>query len=159
MLIADNHVFGSVVLSRAMMGTKGLQLHDAISGMQDELLEAMELARDLRETLVGGHLSSRRSSASSQSTSRRAQDHDSLSQTQASGTAEHRDKNRSNTSAARRPSYKGDMDDDNDLVECGYLKLVLGEWKRFFCQLGGVLGFTTSDCSIWTILHDVSSFF
>ncbi|KAF9924035.1 hypothetical protein BGZ67_009558 [Mortierella alpina] len=133
-----------------MLGTKGL---DSTSVMQDELFEAMDLARGLQKTLRGGQTSSRRSSASFQSASMRTRDHDSICETQVSGAAAVHGKKRSSSIAGSCSSKEGATDDD-DPVECGYLKLVLDEWKRRVFQLGIVLGLTTSDCNIWTKLHD-----
>ncbi|KAG9325196.1 hypothetical protein KVV02_002050 [Mortierella alpina] len=139
--------------SRAILGTKG---PDATSAMQDELFEAMDLARGLQKTLRGGQTSSRRSSASFQSASMRTRDHDSICETRVSGAAAVHGKKRSSSIAGSCSSQEGATDDD-DPVECGYLKLVLDEWKRRVFQLGIVLGLTTSDCNIWTKLHDVGS--
>ncbi|KAF9964660.1 hypothetical protein BGZ70_006121 [Mortierella alpina] len=139
--------------SRATIGTQGLDPHRRPSERQ-ELSEAMDYAQRLQETPRGEHDPSRRSSANVQSASRRAQDHDTIpSEPKAFETAAVHRTERSRLNSGPRSSHEDDADED-DPLECGYLNLVLGEWKRRLCQLGGVLGLTTSDCSIWTKLHD-----
>ncbi|CAO3570558.1 unnamed protein product [Mortierella alpina] len=140
-----------------MRGTQGFDPHDCISDMQDELLEAMDLAQELQKTIRGGHGQSRRTSANPQSALRRAQDHGSTpSSPNAFEAAAVHGTKRSRLNARPRSSHEGDTD-ENDLIECGYLELALGEWKRRLCQLGGVLGLTRSDRNIWTKLHDAGS--